>query len=134
MGHGIVFGHTTMVIGGIVFFSLTATGICGVVFRRGTSVIGIIVFCHAKPLLVICRTTTAMCGKHNNQPKEGCAANICLMAAMGDDSVGGNDGKDASTTMAIMPVQQGLWHGHNNRKDASNRGTSQDAKLDLAAK
>ncbi len=49
---------------------------------------------------------------------------------MDDGSVGGNDGKDASAMTAMMPVQQGrwhghnngCWHGHNNGKDASNRG------------
>ncbi len=63
-----------------------------------------------------------MHGKNNNQPKEGCAAKMHLMAMMNNGSVGSNDGKDASTTMAMMPVQQGHWHGHNNGKNASNRG------------
>jgi hypothetical protein len=62
-----------------------------------------------------------MCPEHNNQPKEGCAAKICLIVAMDDGSVGGDDGKDASSTAAMMPVQQGHWHGHNNGKEASNR-------------
>jgi hypothetical protein len=60
--------------------------------------------------------------EHNNHPKEGCAAKICLTAAIDDGSVGGNDGNNASKTTAMMPVQQGHWHGHNNSKDASNRG------------
>jgi hypothetical protein len=64
----------------------------------------------------------AIHGKHNNQQKEGCTAKIRSTAAMDDGSVGGNDGNDASATMAMMPVQQGRWHGHNNGKDASNRG------------
>ncbi len=34
----------------------------------------------------------------------------------------GNNGKDVSTTTAMMPVQRGRWHGHNNGKDTSNRG------------
>jgi hypothetical protein len=63
-----------------------------------------------------------MHGKHNNQPKEGCAAKIRLMAAMDGGSVGGDDGKNASATTAMMPVQQGRWHGHNNSKDASKKG------------
>jgi hypothetical protein len=63
-----------------------------------------------------------MRNKHNNQPKEGCAAKMHLMAAMYNGSVSSNDGKDASATMAMMPVQQGRWHGHNNGKDAGNRG------------
>ena len=64
-----------------------------------------------------------MCREHNNQPKEGCAAKICLTVAIEDGSVGGNDGKDASATTAMMPVQQGHWHGHNNGEDAcNNRG------------
>jgi hypothetical protein len=33
-----------------------------------------------------------------------------------------DDGKDASAMMAMMPVRQGRWHGHNNSKDAGNRG------------
>ena len=41
---------------------------------------------------------------------------------MDSGSVGGNDGKDASASMAMMPVQQGLRHGHNKSKDTSNRG------------
>ncbi len=45
-----------------------------------------------------------------------------LMAAIEDSSRGGNDGKDASAMMAMMPVQQGSWNGHNNGKNASNRG------------
>jgi hypothetical protein len=63
-----------------------------------------------------------MLGKHNNQPKEGCAANMHLTEAMDNGSVGGNDSKDASATMAMMSVQPGHWHGHSNGKDASNRG------------
>jgi hypothetical protein len=70
-------------------------------------VVGIIVFRRATPLLIICRTTTTMCHEHNNQPKEGCAAKICLTAAIDDSSVGGNDGKDASARTAMMPVQRG---------------------------
>ena len=31
-------------------------------------------------------------------------------------------GKDASSTTATMPVQQGHWHGRNDGKDASNSG------------
>ncbi len=60
--------------------------------------------------------------EHNNQPKEGCTAKICLTAAIDDGSVGGNNGKDASATVAMMPVQRGRWHGHNNGEDTSNRG------------
>ncbi len=60
--------------------------------------------------------------EHNNQPKEECMAKICLTAAIDDGSVGGNNGKDASVTMAMMPVQRGRWHGHNNGKETSNRG------------
>ncbi len=60
--------------------------------------------------------------EHNNQPKEECAAKICLTAAIDDGSVGGNNGKDANSTTAMMPVQQGRWHGQNNGKDAGNRG------------
>jgi hypothetical protein len=44
------------------------------------------------------------------------------MAVMDNVSGGGNHGKDASTTMATTPVQQGRWHGCNNSKNASNRG------------
>ncbi len=103
---GVIFGCTTMAIGGIVFFSLAATGIRGVVFRHGTSVVGIFVLGQATPLLVICRTKMViMCSKHKKQPKEGCMAKIGLMAAMDDGSVGGNNGKDASTTMEMMPVR-----------------------------
>jgi hypothetical protein len=116
---GIIFGHTTMAIGSIVFFNLTATGI---VFRCSTLVVGIVVFRHTTPLLVICHTTTAMRDEHNNQPKEGCMAEICLTAAMDDGSVSGNDGKDVRAMTVMMPVQQGCWHGHNNGEDASNRG------------
>jgi hypothetical protein len=83
--------------------------------------VGTVVFCRATPLLIICRTTTTICREHNNQPKEGCAAKICLTAAIDSGSVGGNDGKDASATTAMMPVQQGCWHKHNNGKEASNR-------------
>ncbi len=119
--HGIVFGHAAMVIGVVDFFSLTATEILGVVFHCGTLVVGIVVFCRTTPLLVICCTTTAMHSKHTNQPKEGCTAKICLMAMMENGSVGSNDGKDASATMAMMPVQRGHWHGPNNGKEASNR-------------
>ncbi len=64
----IVFGRTAMAIEGVVFFSLTTTRIHGALFCRGTLVVGIVIFCCATPLLVICRTTTAMCGEHNNQP------------------------------------------------------------------
>jgi hypothetical protein len=85
-------------------------------------VVGTVVFRHATPLLIICRTTATMRREHNNQPKEGCMAKICLTVAIDDGSVGSNDGKDASATTAMMPVQQGHWHGHNNGKDASNRG------------
>ncbi len=49
-------------------------------------------------------------------------AKICLTAVIDNGNVGGNDGNDASPTTAMMPVQQGHWHGHNNGKDASNRG------------
>ncbi len=108
--------------GGVVFFSLTATGICSVVFRHGTLVFGTTIFCHATPLLIIFHITTAMRGKHNNQPKEGCAAKIHLTVAMDNSSVSGKNGKDASATKAMMPVQQVLWHGHNNGKNANNRG------------
>ncbi len=72
--------------------------------------------------VIICRTATAMHGGHKNQPKERFVATMHLTAAIEDSSVGGNDGKDASAKMAMMPVQQGSWHGHNNGKDASNRG------------
>jgi hypothetical protein len=85
-------------------------------------VVGTIIFRCATPLLIICRTTMTMHCEHNNQPKEGCTAKICLTAAIDDGSVGGNDGKNASATMAMMPVRRGRWHGHNNGKDASNRG------------
>jgi hypothetical protein len=67
---------------------------------------------------VICCTTTAMRRENNNQPKEGCAAKMGLTGAMDDGSVSCNDGKDASATTAMMPVQQGHWHGQNNGKDA----------------
>jgi hypothetical protein len=46
-----------------------------------------------------------MRGKYNNQLKEGYTAKMHLMAAMDDGSVAGNDGKEASATMAMMPVQ-----------------------------
>jgi hypothetical protein len=85
-------------------------------------VVGTVVFRRATPLLIICRTTTTMRREHNNQPKEGCAAKICLTAAIDDGSVSGNDGKDASATTAMMPMQQGRWHGHNNGEDTRNRG------------
>jgi hypothetical protein len=68
-------------------------------------VVGTVIFCRATPLLIICRTTMPMRGEHNSQPKEGCAAKICLTAAIDNGSVGGNDGKDASATTAMMPVQ-----------------------------
>ena len=106
---GVIFSRAAMAIGGVVFFSLTATGIRGVVFPRGTLVVGIAIFRRATLLFVICRTTTAIRGKHNNPQKEGCVAKICLTAVMDDCSVGGNDGKDASATTAMMPVQQGRW-------------------------
>jgi hypothetical protein len=85
-------------------------------------VVGTIVFRRATPLLITCRTTTTMRREHNNQPQEGCTVKICLTAVIDNGSVGSNDGKDASATMAVMPVQQGRWHGHNNGKDSSNRG------------
>jgi hypothetical protein len=62
-----------MALGGIIF-SLTAMGIRGVIFRQATLVIGIIVFRRATLAIrnvAVCRITTAMCGEHNNQPKEG---------------------------------------------------------------
>jgi hypothetical protein len=68
-------------------------------------VVGTVVFRRATPLLIICQTTTLMRREHNNQPKEGCAAKISLTAAIYDGSVGGNDGKVASATTAMMPVQ-----------------------------
>ncbi len=46
---------------------------------------------------------------------------ICLMGAMEAGSVGGNNCKDASTTMVMIPVQQEHWYGHNNYKDAIKR-------------
>jgi hypothetical protein len=45
-----------------------------------------------------------------------------LTAVIDNGSVGGNDGKDASATTAMMPVRWGRWHGPNNNKDTSNRG------------
>jgi hypothetical protein len=68
-------------------------------------VVGTIVFRRTTPLLITCRTTTSMRCECNNQPKEGCAAKICLIVAIDDGSVGGNDGKDASATTVVMPVQ-----------------------------
>jgi hypothetical protein len=97
-------------------------GIHGIVFCRGALVVGTVLFRRTTPPLIICCTTTTMRREHNNQPKKGCAAKICLTVAIDDGSVGGNDGNNASTTMAMMPVQRGHWHGHNNSKDASNRG------------
>jgi hypothetical protein len=85
-------------------------------------VVDTVIFRRATPLLIICHTTMTMSCEHNNQPKEGCAAKIFLTAAIDDGSVGGNNGKDASATTAMMPVQRGRWHGHNNGKDTSNRG------------
>jgi hypothetical protein len=105
--HGIIFGHTAMAIGGIVFFSLTVMGICGVVFRHGTLLVGISAFRCATPLLVICCTTSAVHSKYSNQSKEECAAKICLATEMEDGSVGGNDGKDAIAMTAMILVQQG---------------------------
>jgi hypothetical protein len=46
----VVFGRVTMAIGGVVFISLTAAGIRGIVVHRGTSVVDIVVFCHVTPL------------------------------------------------------------------------------------
>jgi hypothetical protein len=69
---GIVFSRAAMAIGSIIF-SLTATGICSVVFHCATLVIGVVIFCHtalAICSIVVCRTPTAMPGKHNNQPKK----------------------------------------------------------------
>jgi hypothetical protein len=108
--------HTTS------YHLLTAMGIHGVIFCRGPLVVSTVIFRHATPLLIICRITTTMHHEHNKQPKEGCAAKICLTAAIDDGSVSGNNGKDASATTAMMPVQRGHWYGHNNGKDASNRG------------
>jgi hypothetical protein len=71
--------------------------------------------------VIICRTATAMHGGHKNQLKERFVATMHLTAAIEDSSLGGNDGKDASTMTAMMPAQQGSWHGHNNGKDTSNR-------------
>jgi hypothetical protein len=102
---GVVFSRTIMAIGGVVFFSLTAMGISGVIFRCSTWVVGIVIFHRATSLLVICRTTMAICSKHNNQTKEGYMAMICLMAAMDDGSVGGNNFKNSSAMTAMMPVQ-----------------------------
>jgi hypothetical protein len=84
--------------------------------------VGTVFFRCATSFLIICRITTAMRREHNNQPNEGCAAKICLTAAIDDGSVGGNNGKDASATTAMMPVRWGCWHGYNNSKDASNKG------------
>jgi hypothetical protein len=72
-----------MAIGGVVI-GLTATGICGVIFRRATLVIGVIIFCRATLAIhgvVVYRTTTAMCSGHNNQPKEGCVAKMLATEA-----------------------------------------------------
>jgi hypothetical protein len=85
-------------------------------------VVGTVVFRRATLLLIICRTTTTMRCKHNNHLKEGCAAKICLTAAIDDGSVGGNDGKDASAMTVMMPMRRGHWHGHNNGEDTSNKG------------
>jgi hypothetical protein len=68
-------------------------------------VVGTIVFRCTTPLLIICRTTTTMRCEHNNQLKEGCTAKICLTAAIDGGSVSSNNGKDASATIAMMPVQ-----------------------------
>jgi hypothetical protein len=67
-------------------------------------VVGTVVFQLATPLLFICYTTTTMCREHNNQPKEGGAAKICLTAAIDTGSVGGNDGKDDSAMTTMMSV------------------------------
>jgi hypothetical protein len=67
-------------------------------------VVGTVVFRRTTPLLIICHTTMTMRRERNNQPKEGCAVKICLTAAIDNGSVGGNNGKDASTTTAMMPV------------------------------
>ncbi len=83
---------------------LTATGIHGVVFHCGTLVVGTVSFHSATPHLILCCTTTTMRCEYNNQPKEGCAAKICLTAAIDDGSIGGNEGKDASAMTAMMPV------------------------------
>jgi hypothetical protein len=75
---GIIFGCAAMAIGSVLFLSLTATRIRGIVFCHGTLVISIVVF-HQATLavrgIVICCTTTTMRGKHYNQPKE-CVAKM----------------------------------------------------------
>jgi hypothetical protein len=68
-------------------------------------VVGTIVFRCATPLLIICHTTTTMCHEHNNQPKQGCAAKMRLAAGIDGGSVSNNNGKDASATTAMMPMQ-----------------------------
>jgi hypothetical protein len=72
--HGVVFCSAAMAIGAVVFFSLAAMGIRGILFCHSSLVIGIIVSpptTSAIRSIVICRTTPAMRGKHNNQPKGG---------------------------------------------------------------
>jgi hypothetical protein len=77
---GIVFDLATMVIGGIIF-GLTATGIrSNVVCRTTLEILVTIVILHRATLVirgvVICCPTTAICNKHNNQPKEECTAKM----------------------------------------------------------
>jgi hypothetical protein len=67
-----------------IIFSLTATGIRGDVVCRATSAIGVAAFRRATLMIrgiVICHSTTAMRGGHNNQPKEGRAAKLAATFA-----------------------------------------------------
>jgi hypothetical protein len=68
-------------------------------------VVGTVIFHHATALLIICRTTMTMHREYNNHPKEGCVAKIRLKVAIDDGSVSGDNGKDASATTVMMPVQ-----------------------------
>jgi hypothetical protein len=67
-----------------IVFSLTATEIRDDVVCFTTSAIGVAIFhCITSAILgiVICRSTTAMRGEHNNHPKQGSAAKMPAIEA-----------------------------------------------------
>ncbi len=62
-----------------IVFSLTAKGISDDVVCHATLAIDVTIFRRATSAIqgiVICRSTTAMCGEHLNQPNEGRTAKV----------------------------------------------------------
>ncbi len=99
-----------VVVAQCIVFSLTAKGICGNVVCCAPLVIGVAVFGRATLAIrgvVICRSTMAMRGGHNKQPKETRAAKMPATEAKQeattsrrDDRTRGRRNTNASATTA----------------------------------